>query len=373
MTTRTLHRQTLWLLLAGILVLLASVSIAFPVQAKPAAQETEKYCLSCHGNKDLSVTLPDGVKLSLYVAQDDLNHSTHSKKGIECEACHNDIETYPHPDLQYKTRRELSLAYYKTCEKCHSENYSKTLDSMHAQSAAEGNENAPVCTDCHGYHNTSAPNEPRALISETCSKCHGEIVESYKKSIHGSALLEEDNPDVPVCTDCHGVHNIKDPRTDQFRAQSPELCAGCHANKELMDKYNLSSDVYSIYERSWHGVDVTVYKAKWGAVWHDSAVCTDCHSANKDVHDIRKTTDADSSVNPNNLLETCKKCHPSAGPNWTDAWTGHNEISLERTPALFYVDKFYTSFTPFVLWVCIIYVALQIVRALVDRARSNLS
>jgi hypothetical protein len=131
--------------------------------------------------------------------------------------------------------------------------------------------------------------------------------------------------------------------------------------------------VYSIYKRSWHGVDVTVYKAKWEAVWHDSAVCTDCHGSDKNVHDIRKTSDPASSVNPKNLAATCQQCHPDAGPNWSDAWTGHNEISLERTPSLFYVDKFYTSFTPFVLWACSIYVILQIIRALVDRVRSTLS
>ena len=270
--------------------------------------------------------------------------------------------------MEYKNLRELSRNYYETCEKCHSANYAKTQDSMHAQAAVEGNLDAPICTDCHGHHDTQAPDEPRSLISETCSQCHTDIVETYKQSVHGAALLNEENPDVPVCTDCHGVHNIQDARTDLFRVQSPELCAKCHADEELMDKYDLSSDVYSIYKRSWHGVDISVYKARWGAVWHDSAVCTDCHG----THDMLKTGDPASKVNPKNLLETCRQCHPSAGPNWIDAWTGHNEVSLERTPILYYVDKFYTSFTPFVLWACIAYVVLQIIRSIVDRVRSTL-
>jgi predicted CXXCH cytochrome family protein len=368
MTMRNLHRQASWMILAGAMVLLAGFITAYPVTAKPAAQETEKYCLGCHGNPSLSMTLPSGEELSLFVSQDQLDRSVHSNKGIECEACHNDISTYPHPEIKYNTARELSLNYYQTCEKCHSTIYEKTQDSMHAQAAAEGNLDAPVCTDCHGQHDTQAPDEPRSLISDTCSECHAEIVDTYKQSIHGAALLDENNPDVPVCTDCHGVHNIQDPRTELFRVQSPELCAGCHADKELMDKYGLSSDVYSIYKRSWHGVDISVYKARWGAVWHDSAVCTDCHG----IHDMRKTSDPASRVHPDNLLETCRQCHPSAGPNWTDAWTGHNEISLERTPILFYVEQFYTSFTPFVLWACLIYVILQIIRSVVDRVRSTL-
>ena len=368
MATLKLHRQTFWLITAGILILLLSLLVVSPAGAKPQAQETEKYCLSCHGNSDLSMTLPNGDFLSLYVSQDDLDHSVHSSKGIECEACHNNITEYPHPKIEFQSARELSRSYYETCEKCHSSNYEKTLDSMHAQAAKSGNLDAPICTDCHGAHDVRPPDEPRSLISETCRHCHTQIVDTYRQSVHGAALMADENQDVPVCTDCHGVHNIQDPRTVQFRVDEPELCAGCHANEELMSKYGLSADVYSLYKLSWHGVDVSVYKAKWPTIWHDSAICSDCHG----IHDIRATDDPRSMVNPNNLLITCQQCHPTAGPNWTDAWTGHNQISLERTPALFYVERFYTSFTPFVLWVCVIYVVLQIVRSTVDRVRRNL-
>lgn len=368
MTPRTYPRQLFWWIAAALTVAAASLLVVVtPASARPPAQETVKYCLSCHGDPSLSMTLPDGETLSLYVAEDDLSHSVHGQVGIECEACHNDISEYPHPAIKFQTRRELSLSYYQTCEKCHSTNYEKAQDSMHAQAAAAGNQDAPICTDCHGAHDVRPPDEPRSLISETCGQCHSQIVETYKQSVHGAALMQDENPDVPVCTTCHGVHNIQDPRTSQFRVAEPELCAGCHADKELMDKYGLSADVYDIYKRSWHGVDVSVYKARWPTIWHDSAVCSDCHG----IHDIRATEDPESRVNSKNLLSTCQQCHPSAGPNWTDAWTGHNQISLERTPFLFYVEKFYGSFTPFVLWVCVIYVILQIVRATVDRVRSN--
>ena len=368
MTTRNTHRQILWLTAAGAFILLLSLFLVSPASAKPQPQETEKYCLSCHGNPDLSMTMPNGDVLSLYVSKDNLDHSVHSVVGIECEACHTNITGYPHPELEYQSARELSRAFYLTCEKCHSSNYEKTLDSMHAQAATAGNLNAPICTDCHGAHDVQPPDEPRSKISETCGQCHTDVFDTYRQSVHGAALLNEENPDVPVCTDCHGVHNIQDPRTAEFRVDEPELCAGCHSNKELMDKYGLSSDVYSLYKLSWHGVDISVYKAKWPTIWHDSAVCSDCHG----IHNIRATDDPQSMVNPNNLLETCRQCHPTAGPNWTGAWTGHNAISFERTPALFYVDKFYSSFTPFVLWICVIYVVLQIIHSIVDRVRRNL-
>lgn len=330
---------------------------------------TEAYCLSCHGNPDIQpLTLPGGETVSTYVNPDVLAHSVHSPLGIECQACHTEITTYPHPAISFNSARELSRSYYLACQKCHSSNYDKAQDSMHAQAAAQGNLNAAICTDCHGAHDVQPPDQPRAHISEICGQCHQDIFNQYKNSIHGSALIQQDNPDVPVCTDCHGVHDIHDPRTAQFRVSSPELCAGCHANKELMAKYGLNPDVYNLYELSWHGVDVSVYEARWPNMWHQSAVCTDCHG----VHDILSTDNPNSHVSQANLLATCQKCHPTAGPNWTGAWIGHNKISLERTPYLFYTQVFYNYFASVVLWLSAIYVLLQILRATVARVRRSI-
>jgi predicted CXXCH cytochrome family protein len=363
-----LAAAVLALAIATMLVLWAAPAQAGPPPVENPAQETENYCLGCHNNPDLSMTLPSGETLSVYISPEELHQSVHSPAGIECEACHTEIKTYPHPEVKYQTRRELSRSYYEACKKCHSANYEKTLDSMHAQAAQAGNLEAPICTDCHGAHDVKPPDQPRAHISETCGKCHTDILANYKESVHGGALIQEDNPDVPVCTDCHGVHNIHDPRTAQFRVETPDLCARCHADQKLMSKYGLSADVYSLYETSWHGVDISVYKANWPTIWHESAVCTDCHG----VHNIRKTQDPASMVNPNNLLATCQKCHPGASPNWTSAWTGHNRISFERTPFLYYVDQFYSSFTPVVLLLSILYVLLQIIHATVERVKRSL-
>jgi predicted CXXCH cytochrome family protein len=354
-------------LVVGFLIL-TSTLLFTPTQAKELAQETETYCLSCHSDPNLKTTLPSGETLSLYISPEQLKDSVHSPNGIECEACHTNITTYPHPKIDYQNVRELSRSYYSACQKCHPDNYTKTMDSMHAQAAEAGNLDAPICTDCHGSHYVHPPDQPRTLIPSTCGNCHSEEYSIYQSSIHGNALIQESNPDVPVCTTCHGVHNIQDPRTQQFRVEEPDLCASCHANQEMMSKYGLSADVYDLYSLSWHGVDVSVYDARWPTIQHNSAVCTDCHG----IHDILNPDDPNSSVNPKNLLVTCQKCHPGVGPNWTGAWTGHYEISLERTPFLYYVDWFYSIFTPLILWICGIYVALQILRLIVDRARRSL-
>ncbi len=350
------------LLIAGILLLALPVGIA---EAEQKKQETEHYCLSCHGDPDLNMELADGETLSLYISPGTMESSVHSQAGIECEACHTEIKSYPHPEIEYRNKRELSRSYYLACRKCHSANYEKTLDSIHADAAEAGDMDSPVCTDCHGAHSVQALDQPRSVVSTTCGSCHEKVFDQYSDSVHGGALMDEDNQDVPLCTNCHGVHNISDPGSPQFHTSSPDLCAGCHADTELMEKYGLSSNVYDLYELSWHGVDVAVYKAMWPTIRHESAVCTDCHG----IHNMLSAQDPNSMVHPDNLLNTCQKCHPDAGPNWTSAWTGHHEISFERTPYLFYVEQFYLTFSRLVLWLSIAYVGLQLLRSIVNRAR----
>ncbi len=359
-----------WITLAAAIFLVTASRAAVnpPTQSNELPQQTEAYCLSCHAKPDLSLTLPSGEKLSLYIPADKLDSSIHHQNGIECEACHTGIKTYPHPAINFQTRRELSRSYYQACQKCHPSNYAKTMDSIHAKAAEAGNLNAPICTDCHGAHDVQPAGKPRAMISTTCGRCHEQIFQQYTQSIHGSALLKADNPDVPVCTDCHGVHNIQEARSSQFRIETPDLCANCHANKPLMAKYGINSDVYNLYSLSWHGVDISVYQAKWPNLWHTSAVCTDCHG----VHDILPPSNPASTVNPANLLATCQKCHPTAGPNWTGAWAGHNRIDPAKTPFLFYTDQFYASFVPGVLVLSVFYVLLQVIHAIVDRVRRSL-
>lgn len=360
--------RLVWIVWAAVCMVGLNLFFNGAASANDEQQRTVEYCLSCHGDSKLELGLPGGETLSLFVNPDSLADSVHQLIGIDCQACHIEIQEYPHPEQDFGTRREVSRAYVQTCQRCHADIADKTVDSMHYQAAQAGDLNAPICTDCHGAHDIQPPDQPRSAISATCGKCHSGIYSSYTQSIHGSALFQEDNPDVPVCTDCHGVHNIQDPRTQQFRIESPELCAGCHADQELMLKYGIPANLYDLYKLSWHGVDVSVYKARWPTIWHDSAVCTDCHG----IHDIKPASDPTSNIHSANLLVTCQKCHPKAGPNWVDAWVGHNEISPQRTPWLYSVQAFYSYFVPLVLWLCVLYVLLQIIRATVERVKRSL-
>ena len=196
----------------------------------------------------------------------------------------------------------------QVCAECHEEIAQRQQDGVHEKAIAEGNLDAATCFDCHGNHAIQDPDLPRERVSQTCGKCHSDINDQYTHSVHGKALLGEDNPDVPVCTDCHGVHNIADPTTAQFRLSSPEMCGKCHADETKMAKYDISTDVFNTYVADFHGTTVELFDKQTPDQETNKAVCYDCHG----IHNIMATKDEGSQVVKENLLVTCQKCHPDA-------------------------------------------------------------
>src|SRR5690606_31527529 len=147
----------------------------------------------------------------------------------------------------------------------------------------------------------------------------GAVFEQYQNSVHGAALFAESNPDVPTCIDCHGVHDITDPKTNLFRVRSPQLCATCHADAELMGKYDITPNVFDSYLTDFHGSTVALFEQQDPNVPTNKAVCFDCHG----VHDIARVDDQTSRVVRENLVATCQECHPGATADFPDSWVGH--------------------------------------------------
>ncbi len=308
-------------------------------------QPGENYCLACHTQPGLTMTFANGDAVSITVDPDGLHDSVHGADNpwqpLACANCHRDTAPYPHEPVTAASARQFTLSQYGLCEQCHNYNYERATNSVHGDALQEGNENAAVCIDCHGSHEIPTPNEPRARISHICEQCHSEIFNEYAESVHGAALLEEDNPDVPTCIDCHGVHDINDPTTNLFRVRSPELCAKCHANVELMDKYEISTDVFETYVADFHGETVTLFEQLDPTAETNKAVCYDCHG----IHNILPP-DAPHAGIKTNLLATCQQCHPDATDNFPDAWTSHFRPSLEHNPLVYLVNLFYDIVIP---------------------------
>lgn len=316
---------------------------------------TNEDCLMCHNQSDLTYEFPSGEVWHLYVDPAKFEQSTHTANEVRCTDCHTEISGYPHPPLETSSRRFYSLEHYENCRQCHEEVYEQTLDSVHARELAAGNWDAPVCTDCHNPHYTTNPHEPRTKIPKTCSVCHSAIYDEYLESVHGAALVDENNTDVPTCVGCHGVHNQEDPTTTEFRLNSPDLCAECHADEALMDKYDISTNVFQTYVSDFHGRTVTLFDRPAPDVEPNTAVCYDCHG----VHNIKSADNPQSQVYRENLLDTCQKCHPDAGDNFPASWLHHYAPDREKYPLVYYVDLFYKIFIPAVLGFMGVYVVID--------------
>jgi predicted CXXCH cytochrome family protein len=303
-----------------------------------------QYCLACHSQPGLEFTFANGDTKSLTIDAEAFATSVHgidnSWQPLQCIDCHEGVD-FPHEPIQATSAREYSLERYPVCQQCHDHNYEKAVDSVHGEAIAQGREEAAVCTDCHHTHDTPPPDEPRERISHTCEQCHSTIFNEYATSVHGEALLSESNPDVPTCIECHGVHNINDPTTALARVRSPLLCAGCHANAELMDKYGISTDVFSTYVADFHGTTVTLFEHQDPTVETNKAVCYDCHG----VHNIRPPDEPDAGIRTN-LLVTCRQCHPDATDDFSEAWTSHFRPSLEHNTLVYLVNLFYQIVIP---------------------------
>lgn len=377
---RTPHTWTVSLILglglfAFALIVLTTTAQAAPAHT-PAVQEDKPgsdFCLSCHQEEGMKRTI-DGEPLFLTVNPTQFELSVHAEEGLACVDCHTEISDYPHPDFEAETVREYKVNYTATCKECHEDQYTAAHDSVHQTAMDEGNENAPLCSDCHNPHTQGriiGENSGELTIAArkevpgTCAACHTDAYEIYKNSVHGSSLADG-NTDVPTCTDCHGVHNIGDPTTDAFRNNSPALCADCHDNDELMSKYGLSTDVLETYVSDFHGTTTTLFEQQFPGQPIDTAVCSDCHG----VHDIARTDDPEAGISmQENLLVKCQRCHPDATANFSAAWMGHYRPSPEHYPIVYYVDLFYKFFIPAVLGGMVLFILTDIYRRIINRVK----
>jgi len=211
-------------------------------------------------------------------------------------------------------------------------------NSVHGRALAAGNGAAANCVDCHGAHQMRKGFDPAARVNkihipETCGACHVEEAAAYGASVHGEAV-RAGNQDAPVCTNCHGEHDIldrKDPRSPVAPANvSAQVCSPCHSSVRLAAKYGIRSDRFRTFTSSYHGLalrggDVAV------------ANCASCHG----FHDVRRPGDPKSSINPANLAATCGQCHPGSDVRFASGKIHVAAESENEDPVLYWVAAIY--------------------------------
>ena len=157
------------------------------------------------------------------------------------------------------------------------------------------------CRSCHSDLKDH-PNDGATPKPVFCGSCHTAEDKVYQTSIHGmSKSLGASG--AANCVDCHGNHYIvpaKQHDSPVYKMNLPKTCARCHANKNITDEYKMQyPSVGSQYQESIHGMALL----QKGLIVAPS--CNDCHG----VHDIKRSVDRTSPINPANVAKTCGKCH----------------------------------------------------------------
>lgn len=347
-----------------------------PDQARPFLQATpgtvdfvpmsDDQCLECHKNESMILPLPSGEQLSLKVDRIEYRTSVHGRKGYACVQCHTDITGFPHPEQNFQDTRDVTIYMSQACAGCHEQPATDYHAGTHASLLEEGNKDSATCADCHGSHTIREFSNFRTRIAAACQQCHSEIYDIYKESVHGQALLDDFNPDVPACIDCHGNHNNSGPTAEGFHMASPDICAKCHTDEKLMERYDVNTNVFGTYFADFHGTTVQIFEKTTPGQETNKPVCIDCHG----VHDIKAPDDVGSTVIKQNLLTTCQRCHPDATPNFSDAWLSHYEPDLEHNPIVYLVTLFYKFFIPGTLGIMALFVVTDFWRTRIYKPKS---
>jgi len=309
------------------------------------------YCLGCHAQEGMQTTLPSGEVLDLTFDLDAFDASVHGEFEIPCALCHTDITPFPHKPITSSDARAFTIERADACLGCHLDEYTDAADNVHAAALEAGRREAAVCTDCHGAHDTTKPVAHSEEVPLTCRQCHSEIYQLYEESVHGEALNAE-NREVPTCTDCHGVHTVEGPTESPFHLFSPQICADCHADSDLMEPYGLSTNVLDSYVADFHGSTVILFENLAPDQETNKPVCIDCHG----VHAIKKTDDPEGTVFQANLLQTCQRCHPDATENFSAAWLSHYSPEPGKATLVWLATWAYRILIPVVIGAMLLYV-----------------
>ncbi|MCK6457890.1 MAG: hypothetical protein L6Q92_15330 [Phycisphaerae bacterium] len=312
-------------------------------------------CAACHPGAERlphPARLPPAQCASCHVrAADDVIRSIHAtastRAGVAsptCADCHGTHDIRPKSDPESKTN---PLHAINTCGGCHVQHHGKTpdgldakrvirgyLDSVHGRAVARaGLVVAATCADCHGHHDVRPARDPestihRTNVPRTCGRCHVGIEMVFAESVHGQIALNgggststQPAAAVPVCSDCHSAHEITRADTPEFLRDIVNECGTCHA------------DLYRTYRASYHGQVNALGSLR-------AARCSDCHGA----HNIKRVTDPTSTLAPDQLADTCARCHVelkrmsrTARENFVKYRPHSDYRDRRRDPVLFYI------------------------------------
>lgn len=384
----------------------------FMLVSMPCFSENDEDCIVCHEDQELKTEKGK----SFFVNYEKFLSSIHGQAGISCVDCHSDLmnfEDFPHPeklkavncgvchdkamkehmesihsqatpeedccavsckdchgkhDIKSKDNydsRVFPLNLPRTCENCHLEKvktergddfikqYGRSIHFRALDKA--GLILSANCSNCHGAHDIRMVHDPlarvfRKNIIRTCGTCHVGIERDYLEGVHGKDYVKGVK-DVPVCTDCHSEHDIISPQdltSKVYSTKVAEVCSRCHDDESLSRKYGFLTSRLKTYSGSFHGT-----ASKFGET--RVANCVSCHG----FHGIRPSSDPKSTINPDNLPETCGRCHAGAGKNFAK---GKIHVVSEKTGNkwAYFVKTFYIIMILSIIGIFLIFIAADL-------------
>lgn len=233
-----------------------AANVAAELEKKPSS------CVVCHGESDLW----EGDKLKLFVTEKDLAKDVHWQLGLSCHDCHGGDPT----STQFANVHSVEAGFLSLkskadqpafCGRCHSnidfmrkyqpsprtDQESEYWTSGHGQRLKNHeDQNVATCVSCHGNHGILRVDDPQSpvyptQVAKTCSTCHSNAelmanreyhgkplghqqYELWSKSVHATALLENDDLSAATCNDCHGNHGAVPPEVNSVA----NACGSCH-------------------------------------------------------------------------------------------------------------------------------------------------
>jgi hypothetical protein len=215
----------------------------------PQATGGVNTCFDCHTKL--------GGKQADLAAQ--WQRSSHAERNVACADCHGGDPSADTIDAAMSPKAGFIGVPAKSdvpalCASCHADvarmrqynlptdQYDQYKESVHGKRLAEGDLNVATCFDCHGGHQVLKPNDPASTVYPAnvpglCAGCHAnqtlmaaynistDQLDLYRQSVHGRALLDNQDFRAPTCATCHGTHGAAPPGVNEVA----NVCGTCHA------------------------------------------------------------------------------------------------------------------------------------------------
>ncbi len=265
--------------------------------------ESDVICSDCHGGD------PNAEDMAAAMSADAGYIGVPDRTDIPglCGSCHSDVEQmrqYNLPtdqlDKYWESEHGLALAggdtRVATCFDCHDHHATRTVDdpssdayflnvpalcatchedpeymaaydiptdqfttyqgSVHGVALLENQDvRAPSCASCHSRHGASPPGIDE--VANVCGSCHTATQDYYEDGEHAIG-----NPEAPRCITCHGYHNILVTGDEMFLGDQPGSCQSCHApGSERADAVTAIYDSLTEANEDYDEAEATVERA----------------------------------------------------------------------------------------------------------------